>query len=123
MHIAAMNPTYLRREEVPAAVIEQEKAIARVQLLEAGKAEAMLEKILPGKLEKFFKETCLLEQAFIKDPEGKRSMQDEVNAVIAVIGENMSVRRFTRYVLGEGLVKEQKDFAAEVSAAVGGVKN
>ena len=123
MQVAAMGPAWVRREEVPADVIENEKRIARAQLVEQGKPEAMLEKILPGKLEKFFKETCLLEQAFIKDPEGKRSMQDEVNAVIAVIGENMSVRRFTRYVLGEGLVKEQKDFAAEVSAAVGGVKN
>jgi elongation factor Ts len=122
MHVAAMNPQYVRREEVPADVLEKEKNIFRAQLIEQGKPEAMLEKILPGKLEKFYKEACLLEQAFFKDPEGKRSVQDEVNAVIAVIGENMSLRRFTRYVLGEGLVKEQKDFAAEVSAAVGGAK-
>ena len=122
MHIAAMNPGYVRREEVPPAVVEQEKAIYRAQLVEQGKPEAMLEKILPGKLEKFYKEACLLEQAFFKDPEGKRSVQDEVNSVIALIGENMQVRRFTRYALGEGLKKEQKDFAAEVSAAVGGAK-
>ncbi|GAC1538935.1 MAG: translation elongation factor Ts [Myxococcales bacterium] len=122
MHVAAMNPSYVRREEVPSDVLEKEKGIFRAQLVEQGKPAAMLEKILPGKLEKFYKESCLLEQAFFKDAEGKRSVQDEVNAVIAVIGENMSVRRFTRYVLGEGLVKEQKDFAAEVSAAVGGAK-
>ena len=122
MHIAAMNPSYLRREEVPASVIEQEKSIARAQLIEQGKPEAMLEKILPGKIEKFYKESCLLEHAFFKDPEGKRTVQDEVNSVIAVIGENMQVRRFVRFALGEGLKKEQKDFAAEVSAAVGGAK-
>ena len=122
MHVAAMNPSYLRREEVPAEIIESEKGIYRAQLLEQGKPEAMLEKILPGKLEKFFKEACLLEQAFFKDPEGKRSVQDEVTAAIAVIGENISVRRFVRFALGEGLKKAEKDFAAEVSAAVGGAK-
>jgi elongation factor Ts len=120
MHIAAMNPQYVRREEVPAAVIEHEKGIYKAQLIEQGKPEAMLEKILPGKLEKFFKEVCLLEQGFFKDPEGKRSVQDEVTAAIAKIGENLTVRRFVRMALGEGLQKEQKDFAAEVSKAVSG---
>jgi len=123
MHIAAMNPSYVRREEVPAAVVDKEKEIYRAQLREQGKAEAMLDKILPGKLEKFFKEACLLEQGFFKDPEGKRTVKDEVTQAIAVIGENLSVRRFVRFALGEGLVKEQKDFAAEVSAAVGGAKS
>ena len=122
MQVAAMNPQWLKREEVPAAEIEKEKGILRTQLIEQGKPEAMLEKILPGKMEKFYKENCLLEMVFFKDPEGKRSVQDEVNSVIALIGENMQVRRFTRYALGEGLKKEQKDFAAEVSAAVGGAK-
>jgi elongation factor Ts len=118
MQIAAMNPTYLKREEVPAEVLENEKKILRAQLLEQGKPEAMMEKILPGKLEKFYKENCLLEQAFFKDPEGKRSVQQEVTDAIAKIGENLSVRRFVRMALGEGLKKEAKDFAAEVSAAV-----
>ncbi|MBS2022597.1 MAG: translation elongation factor Ts [Deltaproteobacteria bacterium] len=120
MHIAAMNPAYLRREEVPAEVIENEKKIYRAQLIEQGKPEAMLEKILPGKLEKFYKEVCLLEQAFFKDPEGKRTVQQEVTDAIAKIGENLSVRRFVRMALGEGLKKEEKDFAAEVSKAVSG---
>lgn len=120
MHIAAMNPGYVRREEVPAAVVESEKAIYRAQLIEQGKPEAMLEKILPGKLEKFYKEVCLLDQPFFKDPEGKRSVQQEVTDAIAKIGENISVRRFARFALGEGLVKETKDFAAEVSKAVSG---
>jgi elongation factor Ts len=125
MQVAAMNPTYLRREDVPPEVLEKEKGFVRAQLIEQGKPAAMIDKILPGKLEKFYSQTpggCLLEQIFLKDAEGKRTVQDEVNSAIAVIGENLSVRRFTRYVLGEGLVKEQKDFAAEVSAAVGGAK-
>ena len=118
MQIAWSNPKWLRREEVPAEVLAAEKSIHRAQLLEQGKPEAMLEKIIPGKLEKFYKDNCLLEQAFFRDPDGKRSVQDELNAAVAVIGENIQVRRYTRYALGEGLTKETKDFAAEVSAAV-----
>ncbi len=118
MQIAWSNPRWLRREDVPANVIAEETSIHRAQLLEQGKPEAMLDKIIPGKLEKFYKDNCLLEQAFFRDPDGKRSVQDEVNAAVAVIGENIQIRRYTRYALGEGLVKETKDFAAEVSAAV-----
>ncbi len=122
MQIAWSNPRWLRREDVPAAELDQEKSVHRAQLREQGKPEAMFDKIIPGKIEKFYKEYCLLEQAFFRDPEGKRSVQDEINAAIAIIGENMQVRRFTRYALGEGLTKEKKDFAAEVSAAVSGQK-
>jgi elongation factor Ts len=122
LHIAWSKTPYLRREDVPAAVVEKEKGMYRAQLKEQGKPEAMLEKILPGKMEKFFKDNVLLEQSFFKDPEGKRSVQDEINAAIALIGENIQLRRYTVYVLGEGLEKVQKDFAAEVSAAVGGAK-
>jgi len=118
MQIAWSNPRWLRREEVPANILAEEKSIHRAQLLEQGKPEAMLEKIIPGKLEKFYKDNCLLEQAFFRDPDGKRSVQDEVNAAVAVIGENIQIRRYTRYALGEGLTKETKDFAAEVSAAM-----
>src|SRR5438105_11214461 len=78
MHIAAMNPSYVRREEVPAEVVDKEKQIYRAQLLEQGKPEAMLDKIVPGKLEKFYKDVCLLEQGFFKDPDGKRTVKDEV---------------------------------------------
>jgi elongation factor Ts len=122
MQIAWTKAPYLRREDVPKDVIDQERSVARAQLLEQGKPEAMLEKIIPGKLDKFYKENCLLEQAFFRDPDGKRTVQDEINGAIAVIGENMQVRRYTCYVLGEGLKKETKDFAAEVSAAVAGGK-
>ncbi|MGZ6126546.1 MAG: translation elongation factor Ts, partial [Myxococcales bacterium] len=96
MQIAWSNPRWLRREDVPANVIAEEKSIHRAQLLEQGKPEAMLEKIIPGKLEKFYKDNCLLEQAFFRDPDGKRSVQDEVNAAVAVIGENIQIRRYTR---------------------------
>ena len=122
MQIAWSNPRWLRREDVPENVLAEEKNIHRAQLLEQGKPEAMLEKIIPGKLEKFFKDNCLLEQAFFRDPDGKRSVQDEINAAVALIGENIQVRRYTRYALGEGLTKETKDFAAEVRAAVSGKK-
>ena len=122
MHIAWSKAKYLRREDVPASVVEAEKSIHRAQLKEQGKPEAMMEKIIPGKMEKFFKDEVLLEQTFFKDPEGKRTVQDEINAAIAVIGENIQLRRYTVYVLGEGLEKTQKDFAAEVSAAIGAQK-
>src|SRR3981189_429657 len=122
MQIAWSNPRWLRREEVPENVLAEEKNIHRAQLLEQGKPEAMLEKIIPGKLEKFFKDNCLLEQSFFRDPDGKRSVQDEINAAVAVISENIQVRRYTRYALGEGMTKETKDFASEVSAAVSGKK-
>src|SRR2546428_4664515 len=123
MHIAWGNPKYVRREDVPQDVLDREKAIHRAQLLEQGKPEAMLDKIIPGKLEKFYAQECLLDQPFFKDQEGKRTVQDEVSAAIAVIGENIQVRRFIRYALGEGLNKEPpKDFAGEVYAAAGGPK-
>jgi len=120
MQIAWTKAPYLRREDVPAAEVEHEKHITRAQLLEQGKPEAMLEKMLPGKIEKFYKENCLLEQAFFRDPDGKRTVQDEINAAIAVIGENMQVRRYACFVLGEGLEKQKKDFASEVSDAIAG---
>ena len=122
MQIAWTKAPWLRREDVPKEEIEKEKAVARAQLLEQGKPEAMLEKIIPGKLEKFYKEKVLLEQAFFRDPDGKRTVQDEINSAIAIIGENIQVRRYACFVLGEGLAKESKDFAAEVSAAVAGGK-
>src|SRR5947209_3683634 len=101
MQIAWSKPKWLRREDVPADELEREKGVHRAQLLEQGKPEAMLEKILPGKIDKFYKENCLLEQVFFRDPDGKRTVQDEINSVIAVIVENMQVRRYSCFVLGE----------------------
>lgn len=127
MQIAAANPTYLRREDVPADIIEHEKAV----LLEQAKVEAeedvrngrkpkpaaVLEKMVAGRIEKFYKENCLLEQAFIKD--GDKSITDVINENIAKIGENISIRRYVRYQLGEGLEKRNDDFVAEVMASIG----
>ncbi len=118
MQIARTKAKWLRREDVPADELEHEKQVTRAQLLEQGKPEAMIDKILPGKLEKFYKENVLLEQPFFRDPDGKRTLQDEINAAVGVIGENIQVRRYACFVLGEGLSKEKKDFAAEVSAAM-----
>src|SRR5213076_2566698 len=101
MQIAWTKAPYLRREDVPAAEIEHEKQVTRAQLLEQGKPEAMLEKIIPGKLEKYYQLNVLLEQPFFRDPDGKRTVQDEINAAIAVIGENIQVRRYACFVLGE----------------------
>jgi elongation factor Ts len=122
MQIAWSNPKWLRREDVPTDVLDQEKNTERAKLRNEGKPEAMLDKIIPGKIEKFYKDNCLLDQAFFRDPDGKRSVQDEINAAVAVINENIQVRRYTRYALGEGMTKETKDFAAEVSAAITGKK-
>ena len=117
MHIAAAAPLYVRREEVPAELIEREKAIYREKAKESGKPETIIEKILDGQINKFFGDICLLEQPYVKDPD--KTIQTLLNETISRIGENMSVRRFARFVLGEGLAKKESDFAAEVAAAVG----
>jgi elongation factor Ts len=98
MHVAASNPLYLRREDVPEDVIAREKNIYEVQAREGGKPERIVERIVQGKLEKFFEEICLLEQPFVKDPE--MSVSQLVSGVVAKLGENIVVRRFQRYQLG-----------------------
>ena len=114
MQIAAARPEYVRREEVPAEILEKEKEIYKVQALEEGKPEKIVHKIVEGRVEKYFKEACLLEQPFIKDPD--KTVQTLINEAIARIGENISVRRFVRFERGEGLEKRQNDLAAEVAA-------
>jgi len=104
MQTAAANPQYVRREEVLAAHLEKEKNIYRQQALETGKPEKVVEKIVDGKLERFYSEVCLLEQAFIKDPDKK--VADVINDAIARLGENIQVRRFARFHLGEAMTKE-----------------
>ncbi len=103
MHIAAANPTYVSREDVPQQVLENEKQIYRVQI--ANKPPQVAEKIVEGKLEKFFGETCLVEQIFIKDPEQKKKIKELLTEKIAKLGENIVIRRFVRFQLGEGLEK------------------
>ncbi len=99
MQIAASNPLYLDRESVPREVIEKEKEIYRDQI--KGKPEHVIEKILEGKLEKFYSEHCLMDQTFIKDPEGKKKVRDVLTELIARLGENIRIRRFVRFQLGE----------------------
>jgi len=118
MQIAASAPQWVRREEVPAEVVAKEMEIARDQAREQKKPEAIVEKIAQGKVEKFYKEACLLEQPFVKDD--KLSVQDMVTQAVARIGENIQVRRFARFVLGEGLQKKQENLAEEVAKVAGG---
>ena len=112
MHIAASNPLYLDPADVPADVLENEKEILRVQALNEGKPEKIVDKMVEGRIQKYYKEFCLLEQAFVKDPE--KSIKDLVNEKIAEIGEKISIRRFVRYEMGEGLEKRKDNFAEEV---------
>jgi elongation factor Ts len=112
MQIAAANPLYLEPADVPADVIENEKEILRVQALNEGKPEKIIDKMVEGRIQKYYKEFCLVEQAFVKDPE--KSIKDLVNEKIAEIGEKISIRRFARYEMGEGLEKRKDDFVEEV---------
>lgn len=99
MHIAATSPLGISQEDIPADVIESEKSIFKAQAIESGKPENIAEKMVAGKLKKFYAESCLLEQAYVKNPD--ISVQDYLNEVIAKIGENISIVRFTRYQIGE----------------------
>ncbi len=117
MQVAATNPAYLRREDVSEETIAHEKEVLLQEALNEGKPANIAEKMVDGRIEKFYKENCLLDQAFIKD--GDKSVQDVIKENIAKMGENISVRRYTRYQLGEGLEKRSEDFAAEVMAQIG----
>jgi elongation factor Ts len=99
MHVAAANPLYLTRENVPQDIVDREKEIYRVQV--SGKPPQVIEKIIEGKLEKFYADNCLLDQIFIKDPDQKKTVKDLVTEKIAILGENIIVRRFARFQLGE----------------------
>jgi elongation factor Ts len=104
MQVAAANPRYVRREEIPAEELEREKMIYRQQALDSGKPEKIVDKIVEGKMERYYSEVCLLEQAFIKDQDKK--VVDILNEAIARLGENIQIRRFARYHLGEGVAKD-----------------
>jgi elongation factor Ts len=121
MQIAAMGPAYVRKEEVPADAIEKEKAVLIAKAKEdpkmAGKPDAMLAKITEGQITKWMKEICLLDQPFVKNPD--QTIEALQQALVAKIGENIKIRRFVRFELGEGLEKKKSDFAAEVAAQAG----
>ncbi|HEU5360858.1 MAG TPA: translation elongation factor Ts [Candidatus Deferrimicrobiaceae bacterium] len=117
MQVAAANPLYVSRQEVPAATIEREKAIYREQALAAGKPEKILDRIAEGKLEKYYGDFCLLEQDFIKDPD--RKVRDLLKAMAEKRGVDVRVSRFARFQVGEGLEKRSDDLASEVAKQLG----
>lgn len=117
MQVAAVNPKYVSREEVPAEVVDHERMVLSEQARNENKPEKIIEKMVEGRLEKFYEEICLLDQKFIKD--GDLKVQDVLNNLIAKIGENIKIRRFVRYEVGEGLEKKEEDFAEEVAKQMG----
>jgi elongation factor Ts len=116
MHVAATNPTYVTREEVPAAEVVKEKEILTEQARMSGKPEAVIEKMVEGRIGKFFAEVCLMEQPFVREPE--KTVDQMVNELTTKIGEKISIRRFARFQMGEGLAKKSEDFAAEVASVM-----
>jgi elongation factor Ts len=110
MHVAALSPRYVRREDVPADIVDAEKAIYREQAKNSGKPENLLDRIAEGKLDKFFAESCLYEQHFIKDEQ--ITVRDLIQQTIAKVGENISVRRFARFKVGEGAAPSNSAAAA-----------
>ncbi|MDO4282739.1 MAG: translation elongation factor Ts [Clostridia bacterium] len=118
MHIVAANPKYVKREDVPEAVVEKEKETLKAQAMEEGKPEAIAEKIVEGRLNKFYQEICLLDQPFVKDPD--KTVGELLVELIAKIGENIVIRRFVRFERGEGIEKEETNFAEEVMKQVNG---
>lgn len=116
MQIAAYNPKYVSKDEVPEEVLAKEREIYKQQAMNEGKPEKIAEKMVEGRLNNFLKEVCLLEQPYIKD--GDKTIQQLVNEKVSKIGEKISIRRFVRYQLGEGLEKREDTFAEEVMAQV-----
>ena len=116
MQVVANRPICVNVDEVPADKLESERSIYRAQLLNEGKPEAMVDKIVDGKIKKYYDEVVLLEQIYIKDPDGKKKVKDVLAELTAKIGEKLTIRRFHLMVMGEGLEKRNDDFAAEVAA-------
>ena len=117
LQIAAANPLYLSKEDVPADVIEKEKEILKAQAIEEGKPLNIVEKMVEGRIKTFYNENCLLCQKFVKDPD--KTIEQIVVEATATIGEKISIRRFVRYEMGEGLQKKTENLADEVAAQVG----
>ena len=116
MHIAAQNPLYVRREDVPAEVLEKEKEIYKDQARASGKPANIVDKIAEGKLESYYEMACLYDQKFVKDP--NITVKELINNLVSRIGENIQVRRFARFKTGEGLEKRSTDFGGDVAAAL-----
>ncbi len=113
MQVAASNPKYVSVDDVPSGIIEKEKEILREQALNEGKPEKIVDKMVDGRIKKYYNEVCLLEQPFIKDPDMK--VKNLLNEKIAKIGENIVIRRFVRFEVGEGIEKKEENFAEEVA--------
>ncbi len=114
MQIAALGTQYLNRDDVPAEVIEHEKEVMRAEVINSGKPEAIADKIVMGKINKFYKENCLVDQEFVKD--SKQTVKQYIDSVAKAIGTSIDVKEFARFEKGEGLEKRQDDFAAEVAS-------
>jgi elongation factor Ts len=117
MQVAAMKPQYVSSDEIPASVIAKEKEILTEKAKTSGKPEAVWPKIVEGQIQKWFKEVCLLDQAWVKDD--KKDIRTVMTELAAKIGENIKVRRFVRYEVGEGLEKKADDFVEEVKRQAG----
>ena len=112
MQIAASQPLYIAKEDVPAEALEREANVLKAQALNEGKPEKIVEKIVEGRMSKYYEDFCLLEQSFVKEPEIK--VKDVLTQTIAKLNENIKIRRFVRYEMGEGLAKKEENFAEEV---------
>ena len=117
MHIAALGPKYIRKEDIPEEEISQEKEIYHSKAVASGKPEKVIEKIVEGQLKKYFSEVCLYEQSFVKDE--KMTVGELISERIISTKENINLRRFERFKLGEGIEKRKQDFVAEVAAQLG----
>lgn len=120
MQIAAAKPEYVTPEEVPAAALESEKEILKQQAINEGKPAAVIEKMVEGRVKKYYKDVCLVEQDYVKDP--SKTIKDIVNDAILVIGEKIAIRRFVRYEMGEGLEKKVDNLAEEVAKQMADAK-
>jgi len=116
MQVAASSPRYISRDEIPGETVEKEKNILMQQALNEGKPRHIVEKMVEGRIEKYYREVCLIEQPYIRDPE--ISVGQVLKETIAKIGENISVRRFVRYEMGEGIQKKEDNFVDEVMKQV-----
>ena len=120
MHIAAAKPEFLDKADVPTDNLEKEKEVLRAQALNEGTPEKIVERMVEGRIEKYYKEVCLMEQPFVKDPD--KTIRDLISEATVAIGEKISIRRFVRYERGEGIEKRKDDFAAEIAANLEKIK-
>jgi len=119
LQIAAMAPQFVSSEEVPADAVAKERDVHAVKAKESGKPEKIIDKIVDGQISKWMKEICLLDQTWVKADDGKKTIAGLTQDLIAKLGENIKIRRFVRFELGEGLEKKADDFAAEVAKQAG----